>query len=239
MTPGSLALVTAGDQSAWNELVRDRVDEVWAITSELVDYGRALDAGTVVFRRLADAATSLTDSHLDGWLGDQSRNAVLQARAAVWRPPVPSFEPFEGVPAELVDRARSAFQLRIPESIAVPVYDSAAPDTEYEARGMTVTWRGRDSGSQPPLLVPGAVWEGIFEIETARIELALFQQGGRRLVGSVSGLEMESARLRGDPGAWSPLDANQQFRIERLPLEPISIELASAERLMVTEWRTL
>jgi hypothetical protein len=234
-----MAAAAGGDTGAWAKLTNDLAPGVWRRVSAVSDFGRALDAGCVVFHRLADECASLNWSDVDPWLAGTAGLAMREAEAVRWRLPTPQFEVVDGVPPDLLASAERAFGVRAGQrSVAAPIFDSSidAGPQNAATRGVTVSWRA--PGDAEVLRLPSAVWRGQFVAGDVFVDLTLVVSGGRRLIGTVDGVDRASIRLRGGPD-WHNPDEGGRFRIASVPEEPVSVEVAGSAGSVVTQWRTI
>ncbi len=239
MATASLHAAAEGDRAAWKALVHEYAPAVWQTASSIPDFGRAVDAGQVVFLRLADLSGELSDADLDDWVPSTLDEVRREAESAQWRAPVPAFRQFDGVPDPLLEAATRAIDLRIAGvPVARPLFDSATGVDERpaEARGVTVAWRGDQDGTAIP--VPEAVWRGSYSFDDVTIDLTLLASDERRLVGVAPQLSGGTVRLRPDAGDLA-IDATGRFRLTDVPEAPTSIELRGPSGTIVTEWRIL
>lgn len=234
-----LTAASVGDRIAWKGLVEEYAPRVWETASILPNFGSALDAGSVVFLRLADHCREVAPEDLDDWLAATTDRVLLEAEAARWRTPVPPFEQYEGVPSPLLDVALQAIDIRSEgPPVVQPVYDSTVglDLRPAEARGVTVPWRAPEDAEVLP--VPEAVWRGVYQFGEIEIDLTLLAADERRIVGTAHGLGGGQAWLR-PRSSVADLDERNRFRIAPVPEGPVSVALSGPNGSFVTEWRTL
>ncbi|MEA2024693.1 MAG: hypothetical protein U9N79_10465, partial [Actinomycetota bacterium] len=157
-----------------------------------------------------------------------------------WRTPsVPLGVLGDEPPEQVMNGARNAIRLRLNDAAI------ARPSTQpglmpASDRGLDVPWRAEGD----VIVSPAASWERTFEAEGVSIDLVLFAERERRLVGMVRGADLTAVSLRTQAGERvCGYESPGWFRALDVPEGPISVALdfesASEDHRIVTEWRAL
>lgn len=228
-----LAAAATGDEKAWNRLVASLAPTVWDRVAGATDFGRAVDAGSVVFHRLADECQQLSQDDVFDWVASTTDAVVSEAEAAGWRLAQPAFEHYDGVPPDLIAAAHRAYPVRAGgRKLATPLEEMSS--VGGEGRGVTVAWRS--SGDAERLPLPAAVWNGRYAVDEVVVDVTLLVAETRRLIGSAIGLGDPRVRLR-TGGEWHRPAENGHFRISPVPQGALSLEVTGEGSSVVTQWR--
>lgn len=226
--------------SSWDAAVDAFASGLWRRLLAQAPYWQAVDASDVTWLRLAD---TLGDAPLDeprAWLDRSAQEALVEVRDSPWRTPsVPLGVLGDEAPAQVIDRARNAIQLRMNDvTVARPsTRPGLLPSPD---RGMDVPWRAEGD----VIVSPAASWERTFDTDGVTIDLVLFAERERRLVGMVRGAELTAVSVRTQAGELGcGYESPGWFRALDVPEGPISVafdfESAFEDRRVVTEWRAL
>lgn len=234
---------TAGDYPGgivWDEAVDTHAPRLWRQLLAQAPSWQAADASDVAWLRLADALDEMDGIELGPWLEQRAQEALVEVRECPWRTPMVPFQALgDEPPPEILEGARNAIRVRLGDvAIARPnAHHGLAPTTE---RGMDIPWRADGD----VIVSTAASWERTFETEGISIDLVLFAERERRLVGMVRGSDLADATIRTPVGDQTcDFEPSGWFRAVAIPEGPVSVVLGlapdSANRRVVTEWRTL
>lgn len=226
--------------SSWDSAVDAYAPGLWRRLLAQAPYWQAVDASDVTWLRLADTLGDAPVDELGAWLDRSAQDALVEVRDSPWRTPsVPLSVLGDEPPADVMNGARGAILLRMGDAaIARP---SAQPGLMPASdRGMDVPWRAEGD----VVVSPAASWERTFEAEGVSIDLVLFAESERRLVGMVRGADLTAVSLRTQAGERACGYENPGwFRALDVPEGPVSValdfELGSRDHRVVTEWRAL
>jgi hypothetical protein len=226
--------------TSWDAAVDIHAPGMWRRLLAQAPYWQAADASDVAWLRLADSLETAPVDELGPWLDHCAQEALVQVRDCPWRTPsVPLDMLGDGPPGDILDAARDAIRLRLEDAeIAKP---RAQPGlTAASERGMDIPWRADGD----LVLSPAASWEQTFEADDVAIDLVLFTEHGRRLVGMIRGADLTGVLLRTPAGEREcDYESPGWFRALDVPEGPVSVALHLSsgpdEHRVVTEWRSL
>ncbi|MEN8113323.1 MAG: hypothetical protein ABFS21_02950 [Actinomycetota bacterium] len=224
----------------WRATVDEHAPGLWRRLLAQAPYWQAADASDVTWLRLADSLDDVPIGELESWLDRCSRETLGEIRDCAWRTPsAPLGVLGDEPPDTILDAAHRAFELRVGDKeIARPNQEPGlVPAVE---RGVVIPWRATGDVT----LSPSATWERTFSAGDISVDLVLFAERERRLVGMVRGADLAAATLRtldGERGC--DIEASGWFRVVDIPEGPLSVMLdigdPAQSRRIVTEWRAL
>jgi hypothetical protein len=226
--------------SSWIETLAAHAPGFWRRLVAQAPYWQAVDAIDVTWLRLADTLGVESVGDLGSWLDHTAQHALADVRDAPWRTPaVPLGILGDTPPDGVLADARNAIRLRLDDAtIAKPgTHPGLRPSAD---RGMDIPWRADGD----VVVSPAAAWERTFDADGILIDLVLFSERERRLVGMVRGADLAKARLRTQTGEQvCSSESPGLFRAPDVPEGPLSVALdltvAAGDRRIVTEWRAL
>ncbi len=226
--------------SSWEVAVDTHAPAMWRRLLAQAPYWQAVDASDVTWLRLADLLGEAPVGDLGVWLDRSAQDALVQVRESPWRTPsVPLGVLGDEPPAQVTDGALNAIRFRLNDvTIARPSpQPGLMPATD---RGMDIPWRAEGD----VVVSPAASWERTFEIDDVLIDLVLFAERERRLVGMVRGADLTAVSLRTQDGERvCGYESSGLFRALDVPEGPISVvldfESEHEDRRVVTQWRAL
>lgn len=233
-------LAGAVHDDAWRAAVDEHAPGLWRRLLAQAPYWQASDASDVTWLRLADSLDDVAAGDFEIWLDGASREALREIRDCSWRTPLAPLGVLGDEPPDtVVEAAHRAIDLRVGDKeIARPNQEPGlAPDVE---RGVVIPWRSAGDVA----LSPAATWERTFSAGEVLVDLVLFAERERRLVGMVRGADLAAAALR-TLGGERICDAETSgwFRAVDVPEGPLSVMLdignPPQSRRIVTEWRAL
>jgi len=226
--------------SSWEETVGAHAPGLWRRLLAQAPYWQAVDVSDVTWLRLADALEDAPGDGLGTWLERTAQEAIVEVRESPWRTPsVPLGVLGAEPPNRVMSGARGAIGFRLADAtIARP--SSKRGLRPASDRGMELPWRTEGDVA----VTPSAVWERTFEVEAVSVDLVLFADGGRRLVGVARGADLTAVTLRTPAGErMCAYEGSGWFRVLHVPEGPVSVvldfESDAGDRKIVTEWRVL
>lgn len=224
----------------WDEAVDTHAPRLWRQLLAQAPSWQAADASDVAWLRLADALDEMEGVDFGPWLELRAQEALVEVRECPWRTPMVSFDALgDEPPPQVLQSARNAIEARLDNiAIARPnAHHGLAPTAE---RGMDIPWRADGD----VIASTAASWERTFETEGVAIDLVLFAERERRLVGMVRGSDLTDVVLRTPGGEQTcSFESSGWFRVVDVPEGPVSVIFGvapgSVPGRVVTEWRTL
>ena len=226
--------------SSWDAAVDGFAPGLWRRLLAQAPYWQAVDASNVTWLRLADTLGDAPVDELGAWLDRSAQDALIEVRDSPWRTPsVPLGVLGDEPPEQVISGARNAIRFRLEDAaIARPSSQHGLmPATD---RGIDIPWRAEGD----VVVSPAASWERTFEVDDVLIDLVLFAERERRLVGMVRGADLTAVSLRTQAGERvCGYESPGLFRVLDVPEGPISVALdfesEHEDHRVVTQWRAL